>query len=60
MKQNGMQIGEHINGVYVHTSMITKISPLACYICTNCGYFENYLVDPNKLADVAQKWKKVA
>ncbi len=29
------------------------------FVCTSCGYFENYIADANKLATIAQKWTKV-
>jgi predicted RNA-binding Zn-ribbon protein involved in translation (DUF1610 family) len=29
------------------------------YVCSSCGYFENYIADPEKLKKVAQKWQKV-
>lgn len=60
MKRNGMQLGEHMGGVYVHTSMMNKISSIDCYICASCGYFEHYLTDAAKLADVANKWQKIS
>ena len=59
MKQNGIKLGEHSGGVYVYTSMMTKISSVDCYICTDCGYFEHYLADAAKLVEVANKWQKV-
>jgi len=29
------------------------------YLCTTCGYYENYVADPKRLAEVAQKWPAV-
>ena len=29
------------------------------YVCVTCGYYENYLADPKRLAEVAQKWPPV-
>jgi predicted nucleic-acid-binding Zn-ribbon protein len=29
------------------------------YVCANCGYFENYIADQSKLADIASKWERV-
>ena len=30
------------------------------YICTDCGYFENYLLDKEVLQKVQSKWTRVA
>lgn len=46
-------------GVYVHTSMMTRASKADDYICTDCGYFERYIADAEKLEDVARKWDRV-
>ena len=45
-------------GVYVYTGIITAASPIMSYVCTDCGYFENYIDDQGKLADVANKWQR--
>lgn len=29
------------------------------YICTNCGFFENYVTDERELARVAEKWERL-
>jgi hypothetical protein len=29
------------------------------FLCTSCGYYENYIADAKKLSDAAQKWPKV-
>ncbi len=29
------------------------------YVCTSCGYFENYLADKKILDKIAFKWEKV-
>ena len=29
------------------------------YICVKCGYFENYITNPEALAKVGEKWEKV-
>ena len=28
------------------------------YLCTSCGYYENYLTDKSILQKVTQKWEK--
>ena len=35
-------------------------SEFESYVCTECGYFENYITDKAKLQEVQQKWAKVA
>ena len=59
MKPNGVQIGENMRGVYIVTSMFSMPSPFVTFLCTNCGYFENYVNDPAKLAEVSKKWVKI-
>jgi hypothetical protein len=59
MKQGGMELGRSSMGVRVPTTMMTEPSAINCYICIDCGYFENYIVDADKLADVAEKWQRV-
>ena len=52
-------IGEGGRGVYVRTSWMTKASPVESYVCTRCGYYENYIVDEQKMAEVINAWEKV-
>jgi predicted nucleic-acid-binding Zn-ribbon protein len=30
------------------------------YVCTNCGYREEYVLDPQALQKVAKEWKRSA
>lgn len=50
--------------VRVTTVINTKMVPYArefnMYICTTCGYFEQYVADLGKLAAVAQQWSSVS
>jgi len=46
-------------GIYVYTGMLTSASLWVSYVCTDCGYFENYIADREKLADVAAEWDRV-
>jgi hypothetical protein len=46
-------------GVYVYTGAITRVSPHVSYACADCGYFENYITDRDKLADIVDEWERV-
>ena len=55
--KNGVQPGgrrEYLgfNGTYTGVDVQT-------YLCTTCGYFENYVIDPARLAEAAQRWPLV-
>jgi len=57
---NGISNGSGTNGsVYVHTSWLTSPSPVESLICTRCGYFENYVIDERKMAEITNTWEKV-
>ena len=58
-KENGIKIGTHHRGVHVYTRTATSPSPIVSYVCTDCGYFENYIDDQAKLADIASRWERV-
>ena len=45
--------------IHVYTGILSVPVEILSFVCTTCGYFENYIADENKLADVAQKWDKV-
>lgn len=47
------------NAFHVYTGAFDMTVPYVSFICASCGYFENYVADANKLAEVAQKWQKV-
>jgi hypothetical protein len=54
---NGFQPGGRrqyigFNGVYQGVDVQS-------YLCTTCGYFENYVTDAKRLAEAAQQWPKV-
>lgn len=59
MEQCGIELGRSSLGVRIRTTMMTAPSAITSYVCTDCGYFENYIADADKLADVAQKWQRV-
>lgn len=44
----------------INTKMVPFVREFDMYICTACGYFEQYVADPGKLAAVAQKWPPVS
>lgn len=46
-------------GLYIYTSAMTMSSQYISYICTTCGYFENYILDDKKLESVMDKWDQV-
>ena len=47
-------------GVHISTSAVSVGIELDTYICASCGYLEHYVPDPQKLAEVAQTWGRVA
>ncbi len=44
---------------YIHLGMAHYPTDIVSFLCVSCGYFENYLSDPKKLAEAAQQWPKV-
>ena len=50
----------YTNALHVRTSSLEQGVSFNSYICTTCGYFENYVNDPQKLVSVTQKWQKVS
>jgi hypothetical protein len=45
--------------VYVQTSWMTSASHVENLICTRCGYFETYVVDEQKMAEITNTWEKL-
>ena len=47
--------------VYVNTgNLVITPSPVDCYICTRCGYFEQYVAaDAQKMSEITASWEKV-
>lgn len=54
-QKNGINFGSF----EVNTGFFVTFSPTDDYICADCGYFERYIDDKKKLAEVAQKWARV-
>lgn len=54
-KKNGIN---HHKGIHVYTSTMTFPSSFVSHVCADCGYFENYIDDRAKLADIASKWER--
>ena len=59
-KLNGISHGgDGGGGAYVRTGWLTAASPVESLICTRCGYFENYVVDDRKMAEITKTWEKL-
>ncbi len=58
-RRQGISVGGSGGTAHVHTSWVTAGSPVESYVCTRCGYFENYIVDERKMHEVASTWEKV-
>ena len=57
-KRGGLGFGGG-DGVYVRTAWATRASEAEHYICTRCGFFEIYVVDEQKMAEVTSAWEKI-
>jgi hypothetical protein len=44
---------------YVQFEGMYSAINIQSFVCTTCGYYENYLADPNRLAEIGQKWPRV-
>jgi hypothetical protein len=60
MTADGFSWPDSRSGAYLRTAMVVHPSSVHTYICTACGYFEHYVADPGKLAEVAQSWPAVS
>ncbi|MGB8645395.1 MAG: hypothetical protein WCF84_09160 [Anaerolineae bacterium] len=57
-KTRGVLFGN--GALTVSTGELIGWSDFESYVCVNCGYFENYIVDQAKLQKVQKKWTRVA
>jgi len=57
-KKRGVFFG---NGVFsVNTGGLVLLgTDFESFVCANCGYFENYIVDNAKLQEIREKWTRV-
>ncbi len=51
--------GSSVGQAFVHTSWLTAASHVENLICTRYGYFETYVVDERKMAEITTSWEKV-
>jgi DNA-directed RNA polymerase subunit M/transcription elongation factor TFIIS len=58
-RQNGIRVGDAPSGVFIHTSLLTTPVHTVSFLCASCGYFEHYVTDRQKLAEVAHTWTRV-
>jgi len=57
-RRNG--IGQDGGSVFLYgLSLVTLPTTIESYVCTGCGYFENYVADGGKLSKVTRRWDKV-
>jgi DNA-directed RNA polymerase subunit RPC12/RpoP len=63
---NSKTVFKKVNGViseskHIYVRGITMLTPRSdrtSYVCTSCGYYENYIDDPDLLAKIGGKWEK--
>jgi hypothetical protein len=61
-KRNGIGrvVTNQAKGVFIKgLSRIILPTDLDVYICTDCGYFEEYVTDHTKLSKIQEVWDKV-
>jgi hypothetical protein len=60
MQKNGIQFGE-ADGLYIFASAAASVSKINSYICTSCGYFQNFLANPETLNKISasDKWARI-
>ena len=59
MSKNGLLMGGTRTTVQIITGSFSQGAACDCYVCADCGYLENYIIDQERLNEVRQKWNKV-
>ena len=44
---------------YIHLGAFYYPIDVQSFLCTTCGFYENYVTDQKRLAEVTQKWPQV-
>ncbi len=50
------------NGKYIYVRNIRKLTPRSdrmTYICAQCGYYQDHIIDNTILNQITKKWEKV-
>ena len=55
---NGVVPGGHVRE-YIQMDGMYSAADVLSFLCTTCGYYENYVTDAKKLSAVAGKWPQV-
>ncbi len=58
-RENGLSMGGHTTTLSIFGGSLGMPAACESYVCTNCGYFENYIITRERLDDVRNKWSKV-
>jgi hypothetical protein len=56
-KKNGIDWGDGSMNIY--PGNMSSQSDCDSYVCTDCGYFENYITDKGMLQQIQGNWTKV-
>ena len=55
---NGVVPGGRVRE-YIQFDGMYSAADVLSFLCTTCGYYENYVTDAKKLSAVANKWPQV-
>ncbi len=60
---NGIDYGDDSNSIEIwigsSDERVNRESDFMSYVCTDCGYFKNYLLGKNILHEIQTRWSKV-
>ena len=58
--KDGFSMGGHSVTLAIFSGSLGSM-PASCdsYVCTECGYFENYIISKDRLQEVQKNWTKV-